>query len=404
MRLGIKKITALSVIGIATILSSAKMIEVCSLKSPVSCNPDSCKLRYCLGPENYQVNTPGHPLTCNGDWVIELAGVYWRAQEDGLEYAICNEVIGSDGTTTNRGMNNLVDSEFLSPNFSWDVGFKLGVGYNTNCDGWDFGLAWTHFSKGSHENVSAEFSDNRTLLPLWSAFQSPNAGNARLLFATNIETFWKLELNLVDFELGRLFWTGHRIAIRPFIGFRYASLDQDYTIRHRGGSWENLGNANKSFNNLVDLQNEYWGVGIRSGLNSIWNVGCGWGLYADLATSTVYGRFSLDHHEYIRLAQSPFSKTRIYEAEERFRASRAMLDLGLGVQWGGLLCDCKYGVTLSLGWEQHLFFHQNQMWKVKRIGGQNGTSLLNSSGENTYSQSRGTLSTAGWTLKGSLAF
>ena len=96
---------------------------------------------------------------------------------------------------------------------------------------------------------------------------------------------------------------------------------------------------------------------------------------------------------------SPFSKTKILETEGSFRASRAILDLGLGIQWAAMFCDCKYGLAAMLGWEQHVFFHQNQLWRVQRLGGTNGSSLVNNTGENALSQSRGSLDTQGWTLR-----
>lgn len=359
MHRNVKKISAVSVILLATVLSGAKMNDSCAPTPPATCYPDDCRNCYCLGPENIIANAPVKPVTCNGDWVVEVAGFYWKAQEDGLEYAIKNSVIGSDGVTANREMNNLIESDFLTPNFAWDFGFKVGIGYNTTCDGWDIGVLWTRYSKGAHDTVCAEFDDNVTLLPIWSAFQSPGAGNSPNLFATEIDTFWKLDLDLVDVELGRQFWTGHQFSIRPHVGLRFASLNQSYIITHRGGSWLNLGQGIQAYNNYVDLDNDFKGVGLKLGLDSFWHFGCGWGLYGNFATSIIYGRFSLDHHENIRLAKTPFSKTRIYEAEESFRASRASIDLGFGIQWGGLFCDCKYGITVSLGWEHHLFFLQD---------------------------------------------
>ena len=153
-----------------------------------------------------------------------------------------------------------------------------------------------------------------------------------------------------------------------------------------------------AFNDKVDLDNDFKGVGLRAGFNTVWNFGCGWGLYGNLAASIVYGRFSLDHDEEIREASSPHNKIKILETEESFRTSRAMLDLALGVQWASLFCDCQYGFIVQLGWEHHLFFHQNQLWRVNRIG-----DLLdafpNLEGENVFSQRRGNLDTQGWTLR-----
>ena len=350
-----------------------------------------------------QANAPVRPITCNGDIVITVAGFYWKASQDGMEYAIENEVIGSDALTFNPQLNNLIDSKFKTPNFDWDFGFKAGLAYNSPCDGWDVGVLWTNFKKGAKGHIEAEFDDNHTLLPLWSGYQYPNAGQAPILFATDIETFWKLDLNLIDITLGREYWTSKFLSLRPHVGLRISFIDQRFEIEYKGGSFNDPG-MQLNFNDWVKLDNDFKGVGLRSGLDTVWRLGCGWGIYGDLALSIVYGKFSVDHDEMLRDANSPFSKTKILETKDNFRSSRGMFDMGLGIQWASLLCDCQYGLRFSLGWEQHLFFHQNQLWRVMRIGGANSAELLNPTGENVFHQRRGTLGTQGWTLTGNLSF
>lgn len=408
LRLDIKTISAIATFTLSTLCSvnvsgATTNEESCSWE-PASCIPEERRNPYCLGPRSLQANAPVYPLTCDGDWVVKFASIYWKAQQEGLEYSFLNEVVGSEGTTNNAKLNILVDSQFLSPGFSWDQGFKLGVGCTTALDGWNFEVMWTHLSNSAQNDVQSKFSENEAILPIWTAYQSDYPGNHPVLFATNAATFWKLSLDLIDLELGRLFWAGHRLAIRPYIGLRYANLDQHYEISLQGGTWEVAGNPDKTLKNKTELENNFQGLGLRSGLDSIWSIGCGWGFYGQLATSIIYGHFSLDHQEEIQLLESPFTKTKFCDTEESFRASRAVLDMGLGVQWSGLVYDCQYGITISLGWEHVAFFHQNQLWRITRIGGSNSTKLVNNEGQNVFSQSQGTLTTSGIVFKGSFAF
>ncbi len=399
-RRNVKKLSALSIIALATILTGANRsgTDSCAPTPPAPCYPDNCKHCYCLGPTNYQVNAPVGPKTCNGDFNVTVAGLYWNAHQDGMEYAINNEIVGSDSVSGNAELNNLIDAKYLTPNFKWDFGFKVGVGYTTTCDGWDFGVLWTYFREGANGHDEAEFCDNQTLLPLWSAFQFPNAGNAPILFSTDIETLWKLDLNLIDLELGRNYWTSKYLAFRPHVGLRIAYIEQSFDIQYRGGSFNDPG-LNLNFNDQVSLDNDYKGVGVRTGFDTTWNVGCGFGLYGNFAFSIIYGKFHIDHDEWLREATSPFAKTQLLQTEESFRASRGILDLGLGVQWASMFRDCAYGFAAKIGWEHHLFFHQNQLWRVMRYGGTNNVGPLNNSGENDFSQRRGNLDTQGWTLR-----
>lgn len=383
-------LAALSIFGMTNMDAARNGKDGCAPTPGAACYPDNSKNCYCLGPENYGVNAPVYPLTCNGDFTITVAGFYWNAHQDGMEYAIDSKVSGS------TELNNLTAAEYQTPNFDWDFGFKVGLGYATTTDGWDIGVQWTWYQGKANDHIERESDDNATLLPLWSAY-APAAGG--VLFATDIETHWKLKLNLVDIELGRNFWSSKYLALRPFVGLRVAFLEQNYQIQHKGGSWT----ASGPFNNQVTLDNNFKGVGLRGGLNSTWNFGSGFGLYANSALSIVYGRFSEGYDETNRLATTPSTKTKIAEYNYSFRASRAMLDLALGVQWATMFSDCQYGFSVALGWEHHLFLNQNQMWRITRIG-DTATTLPNNTGENVYSQRSGDLDTQGWTLTVNFAF
>ncbi|NGX59177.1 MAG: hypothetical protein KR126chlam3_00324 [Chlamydiae bacterium] len=153
-----------------------------------------------------------------------------------------------------------------------------------------------------------------------------------IVFASDIETHWKLQLNLIDIELGREYWTSKYLSFRPFVGLRIAFIEQNFEIQHKGGSWGFTFTNGFPSNDKVDLENDFKGVGLRTGFDTTWQFGCGWGLYGNFAASIIYGRFSLDHDEETRLASSPFDKTKILETEESFHASRGMLDLALGIQ------------------------------------------------------------------------
>ena len=403
MKKTMNSLIALSVLGLSSVASAARNNDdKCAPMPAATCCPDECSCCYCLGPN--QVNPPVRPRTCDGDFAITVAGFYWIAHQDGMEYALENQVespIADESIAEGialEPLNNLINAEYKTPDFRWDFGFKLGLGYNSACDGWDFGVLWTWYQARATDHIEAESDDNRVLLPLWSAFAS-EVGS--VVFASDIETHWKAEINLIDLELGREFWTSKYVSLRPHIGLRIAFIEQDYDIEHKGGSWTELVNSfnRESFNNKVDLDNDFKGVGLRAGLDSVWNLGCGFGIYGNFAAAIVYGRFSFDHDEDNRRATVNHDKTTILETDNSFRAGRAMLDMALGLQWTALFCDCQWAFTAMLGWEQHLFFHQNQLWRVMRLGDfRTSLPLPNNVGQNIFHERRGNLDTQGWTL------
>jgi len=392
-------VTALPLIAMSSMLTAARNDKnSCPPAAPATCNQGECCTQYCLGPDNYGVNAPVRPRTCNGDFVIDIAGFYWNAHQDGMEYAVDSYVTSTSGDDR----RSIISATYETPDFNWEFGFKAGIGYNTTCDGWDLGIVWTWYQGKASSHVEAEEDDNHTLLPLWSN-QEVNAANSPL-FAHDIDTHWKLDLNLVDIDLGREFWVSRRVTLRPHVGIRIAHIKQNFDIEHKGGSWLQTDNTFLptsgspvvgNYNNQVDIDNDYKGVGVRAGLDSVWNLGCGWAVTGDMALSILYGRFHVDHDETDRQAASPFTKTKIFETENSFRASRLATDLALGLQWSTLFCDCAYGLTVGLAWEHHLFLDQNQMWRVTKRseGGSAGGDY-----QNNFAQSRGDLDTQGWTL------
>ena len=144
------------------------------------------------------------------------------------------------------------------------------------------------------------------------------------------------------------------------------------------------------------MRNDFRGIGARGGFNTIWNIGKGFALTGNTAISIVYGRFKVKHDEWNRQAVTPFGKTRVLETENHFRASRAMTDLDLGIQWSNPFgMQCQYNFIIGIAREHHMFFDQNQLWRVNRIG---DNSMGQIAGENAYYQRRGDLDTQGWTL------
>lgn len=398
MGLKMKLLQALTLIPFGVFISGARPAEDCAPIPPAPCNEDSCELCFCLGPENVAINAPVRPYTCNGDFTATVAGFYWNAHQEGLTYAIETEV-----SPNFFDRDRLIDAKYKNPSAKWDFGFKVGIGYNTTCDGWDVGILWTRYRGRAFSHDEAEPDDHKILLSLWSNFggleviQGETIFSELPIFANDIETAWELNLNLIDLEIGREYWSGKRLSLRPFIGLRVGFIKQEFDIEQRGGSF-NV----EEFNdiefiivpniNFIDMKNYYKGVGIRGGLESTWRIGCGWELYGNVAFSLLYGRFDIEQDEENRTVTAPFTKEKILETEDSFRASRLIGDFILGVQWSTIFCECQYGITARIAWENHLFVNQNQLWRVTK-------SLVTFDDfGNTYVRTRGDLDTQGWTL------
>lgn len=387
---------------VALTTSALTGAKYCAPAPPAPCNVEECKPCYCLGPSEIIANAPVYPWTCDGDIVIEASALYWKANQDGMEYAIQSDMsFQTSGQVTD--LNGLYNFDYKTPKFQYAPGFKLGVSYYSPCDGWDIGIRWISFNgKASSEDQAVEealIGDpiDHVLIALWVNFKNPRQLQVGLPFFVNkINTKWKSNLDVIDLVLGREFWASKLFTLHPYVGIRGLQIKQKFCLEHKGGILSDLIFNPIQLNNEITLDNDFKGIGLVSGFDCNWHFGCGWSLYNELGASIVYGEFDIKHDEQNREAVSPFSKTKILETKNCFRASRGILDFALGLEYSALVCDCKYGIMTKLGWEQHLFFDQNQMWRVVRK--ENPPSQLIPNSATVFSQRRGTLSTQGLTL------
>lgn len=131
-----------------------------------------------------------------GSGIVTLDFLYWQAKEEGLEYAL------TDNLFPNPALQLNIDAEVIHPDFHWEPAFKLGIGYALKHGGWDFYLNWTYFHAHSSNSVSKGFSQTENgLIPLW---QFPtNAVAVPSIRYTRASASWELHFNTMDFELGR---------------------------------------------------------------------------------------------------------------------------------------------------------------------------------------------------------
>lgn len=382
---------------------SAYAAQTCDPASPAACNRDNCEPCYCLGPAKTQGNAPVRPYTCNGDFVLSASALYWKAQIDGLEYGYRNnEIVILFKPIVTIPTDPLIDAQYLAPKPQWRGGFKIGIAYHSPCDGWDLDLTWTHFKGRAKDEIQGDGFANPGVTTFWTFWAADQLSPPGSLALDNAIATWSIDLNDLPLELGREFWVSKYLSLRPYLGVRYISLYQTYNLSYLGGAWGGALSFNES-NYSVEIHNNFRGIGPFAGINTNWHFGCGWSVYGDLSGGIIYGRFTLAQDESSRLALSPFSKRKVLDTEESFRVSRALLNMGLGIEYSALVCDCKYGITAQLGWEQHLYFHQNQMWRVVRNRGDQVT-IPNNTGENVFEQTQGTLNTSGLTLRFAFAF
>lgn len=288
----------------------------------------------------YGINTPARPVLAY-DWGnVWLMGeaLCWQATQDNLYYASFED----------EPPNNTIDP--LRLEFDWNWGARLGAGYNIPRDGWDIGMEWTHI-----ENRARGHGAGSSLPQLW--------GDPRALITVEGPTdraagHWKVHLDQIDLELGREFYVGRYMTIRPKVGMRSAFIFQ--RLKSKVSITEGLapiGGPVPFGDNITKLTNRFWGFGFEAGLDTDWKLGYGFSLFGEADFSLLFGFFKVRERGTIL---TNGAQTNRWSSENSFRTEKPILDLAMGFKWFGKFCDDHFGLTFKAGYEYHLYMNHNQ--------------------------------------------
>jgi len=208
-------------------------------------------------------------------WFFTSDALIFKTTEDGLGFGTAT-ALGPIVT----GSPIEVDSRIKNIHPHWNAGFRLGAGYNNLCHCWDLRIFWTHFCTHAHTNLFNQAAPiNSPPVPLTNFF-TPGWGHATPLnigpftYVENSEVHWKMNLDIVDLELGRSFLISSCISLRPTLGIRAAWIHQSLQMT-------NTGSERGIAINIQDirLKSDFEGLGLKTGLESEWDLGCGFNLY-----------------------------------------------------------------------------------------------------------------------------
>jgi opacity protein-like surface antigen len=241
--------------------------------------------------------------------------LYWSTCMDGFscEYGdttINTTIVNSVPTTSITEENEDID-------FEWGPGFRIGLGGDWPCSGWDVGVFWTRFfgeGQAHHEHNRAD---------------------------------WRLHFDTLDAVLGRKFWVGKRVDLRPFVGLRYAQIKQKLHTHLRTNIIAATGNSTVT-STIKDRQG-MWAFGPELGLEADFYFGRGWSIYGNLDGAILYGhtKTRFDNTDTFALADN------ICNSTSASCSNQKVLDVGIGIRW-----EIKY-FTFQGGLEQHTYFDYN---------------------------------------------
>jgi hypothetical protein len=276
--------------------------------------------------------------------------LYWTAREMGLAYAIKDD--------QNTQPTPAHDSKVKQVPTEWHAGCKVGLGYNTNHDAWDLYFNWTHYQQHPTRHVHANSDDQiiaSWMAPFFTRYY-PQSAQAK----------WDLHFNSFDLEIGRTFAFSNYLALRPHLGVEGALINQDYDITYKNvpagtESFRPFRNRTGFKKATIDVDNDFWGVGLRGGIDSLWKFNSNWGLYADASVAILWGMFKTSIKEkHLEITNGSAEENPI-DDRDHFHTAKANLQFGVGLSWDEYFSDDRFHLALTLGWEEQVWFAQNQI-------------------------------------------
>ena len=318
---------------------------------------------------NTNSKTQNNQNVCGGiqggyDFSIDAAALLWKAQQGGTEFAVTD----SPARHVQR----------LASDYDW--GFRVGLAYTMTHDRWNVHATWDHLRAGATQSTEPGWEYYGQLGQDDYATVTGSAGTSFQSYEQGVSSHWHLSYDTVDLDLKKDFLVGKWLCLAPHAGLRSAWINQNQHFTFGKGT----GNEAE-----MKAKNDFWGLGIRAGVESQWGFGRGWSIFGNAAIAMLYGNFKVKSEEIVGTYVDnggPSANLSGWSGTNNYHAGRANGDWTLGLRWNHMFSNDRYGLTLQAGYEQHIYWN-----------------MFNTTIPNATSQN-GDLSLDGWTFAAKFDF
>jgi len=296
---------------------------------------DPCKPLYFYNCDCIEVTPEAGPQVRRSWNLFTTASfIYWTVREDGLIHA-------ASGVSRNATEGSIHDL-----NWGMDAGFQVGLGLNIPHDGWDVFLEYTWINANARDSVSKD----RTTSDLVSYWSGNGIPNETLSFSKAV---WDLHFKSLCLSLGRNSYLSQFFKMRIHAGLQGAWINQDYEVTQTVA-------FNRSTNRL-SLKQDFWGMGLRAGLDTAWQFNHNFSLFADFALAILWGQFEVSRRD--RNIRNDVDTTNLFISGQP-HTFEPTLALDAGLRWEMWFSDDRFHILLQAGWDNQMWVLQNEFIKV----------------------------------------
>lgn len=287
--------------------------------------------------------------------------IWWKSQLAGTTYAGTGV---QDGNVNVPSFTNPKKGRLTTPNYNFQPGFKLGASYDTSHDGWDLAATWTWLNgdeNRNHLDSKPQLGESMTGVTV-----TPVTGALATVPVLKASSEYEQRFNVLDLELGRNFFISHRIALRPFGGLKTAWITEDLLLHFTTtGNSALLGSQTYRINQ--HRHQHMWGLGMRGGINSVWQFNNKWGVYGDFAATALWSDF------HVRVKDKYTNATTGAEFKDAHTGVtitqvNMVFEAGMGLTYMTWFSNDQYQFKFKAGWEEQVWLNFNNFTGLNQSG------------------------------------
>jgi len=267
---------------------------------------------------------------------------YWSPSQENMELGIVSDSADTDFT---------INGDVVNLPFDYAPGFQLAFWTDLYRDHWDGLVRYTWLHNTDRVSTSLDPSGTKSIYPLR---QKPSVSVPQYLDGRGE---WNLQMDLIDVEMGRSYYVGEELTVRPYFGLRSALIRQKADTAYLN----NIITTTSRVNVYITQRAHSWGIGPMVGVDSHWLLGQGLSLYC-----AGFGDLLFTQYTTLNWSQKATDVSGVFVAGSRYLVGqhdlnyvRPHLSLDLGVSWGSYFFSDRVHCELMAEYGFQVFFNQN---------------------------------------------
>ncbi len=309
------------------------------------------------------------PVVSGGvDMLVSADFIYWYST---MTPGSVSESVRSRSTSADASETDTGAGHSKGPN-SMDPGFKVALGLDLKYDGWDtiVEYTWLHAKNTKHFAGGNNFAAKFKFANEYNSFSDHDVDSGKMN--------WTMRFNAIDWELGRNFFVSPKLTLRPHFGLKGAWHTTRLHLHLNDiNHFDDTGLTAVQVDRLYGRDKQsYWGIGIRSGLDTSWMFSRNWSLIGNFAITPMWSTFKTEQKtretDVVDVAQNGqtdfsgefFEYGKIKDIQHMMNM---VFEFQLGVRWDYFFSDNDYRLRLQAVWEQQAWQNYNQMYSYDYV-------------------------------------